>query len=59
MIQAKSRDEAVAWMSRAPLDEGNSIEIRQIFDIEDFGAALTPELREQEKRHRATIAAKG
>jgi len=55
MIQAKSRDEAVAWMSRAPLDEGNSIEIRQIFDIEDFGEKLTPEHRQKIEGLRATV----
>lgn len=53
LIQVKSRDEAIEWMKRAPFDGGAEIEIRQIFDAEDFGAALTPELREQEQRLRA------
>jgi hypothetical protein len=53
LIQVKSRDEAIEWMKRAPFDGGSEIEIRQIFDAEDFGEALTPELREQETRLRA------
>jgi hypothetical protein len=53
LIQVKSREEAVEWMKRAPFDGGAEIEIRQVFDTEDFGEALTPELREQEARLRA------
>jgi hypothetical protein len=53
LIQVKSRDEAIEWMKRAPFDGGSEIEIRQVFDAEDFGEALTPELREQETRLRA------
>jgi hypothetical protein len=53
LIQVKSRDEAIQWMKRAPFDGGAEIEIRQVFDAEDFGEALTPELREQEARLRA------
>jgi hypothetical protein len=53
LIQVKSLDEAIDWMKRAPFDGGSEIEIRQIFDTEDFGEALTPELREQEARLRA------
>lgn len=53
IIQAKSREEAVEWMKRAPFDGGAEIEIRQVFDTDDFGEALTPELREQEGRLRA------
>ena len=53
LIQVKSRDEAIEWMKRAPFDGGSEIEIRQVFDAEDFGEALTPELREQEQRLRA------
>ena len=48
LIQVKSLDEAIGWMKRAPFDNGAEIEIRQVFDAEDFGEALTPELREQE-----------
>jgi hypothetical protein len=53
LIQVKSRDEAIEWMKRAPFDGGSEIEIRQVFDTEDFGEALTPELREQEQLLRA------
>jgi hypothetical protein len=56
LIQVKSRDEAIEWMKRAPFDGGAEIEIRQVFDTEDFGEALTPELREQEERLRAQVA---
>jgi hypothetical protein len=58
LIQAKSPDEAIEWMKRAPFDGGSEIEIRQVFDAEDFGEALTPELREQEQRLRAQGAKK-
>ena len=58
LIQVKSRDEAIEWMKRAPFDGGSEIEIRQVFDTEDFGEALTPELREQEQRLRAQAAKK-
>ena len=53
LIQAKSLDDAIDWMKRAPFDGGDEIEIRQVFSAEDFGEALTPELREQEERLRA------
>jgi hypothetical protein len=53
LIQTKSLDEAIDWMKRAPFDGGAEIEIRQVFSAEDFGEALTPELREQEARLRA------
>jgi hypothetical protein len=56
LIQTKSLDEAVDWMKRAPFDGGAEIEIRQVFSAEDFGDALTPELREQEARLRAQAA---
>jgi hypothetical protein len=56
--QAKSKDEAIAWLKRAPFDGGTEVELRQIFEMEDFGAAMTPELREQEERQRAQIAVK-
>jgi hypothetical protein len=58
LIQAKSPDEAIEWMKRAPFDGGSEIEIRQVFDAEDFGEALTPELREQEARLRSQGAKK-
>ena len=56
LIQVKSRDEAIEWMKRAPFDGGAEIEIRQVFDTEDFGEALTPELRAQEQRVRVQAA---
>ncbi len=53
LITVKSRDEAIQWMKRAPFAAGDEIEIRQIFEMEDFGEAMTPELRQQETRLRA------
>jgi hypothetical protein len=58
LIKTKSLDEAIDWMKRAPFDGGDEIEIRQVFAAEDFGEALTPELREQEERLRAQAAKK-
>ncbi len=56
--QVKSKDEAIEWLKRAPFDGGTEIELRQVFEAEDFGAEFTPELREQEERLRAQIATK-
>ena len=53
--QVKSMDEAVAWLERAPFDEGAEVEIRPVFEADDFGAEYTPELREQEERLREQI----
>jgi len=50
--QVKSMDEAIEWLKRAPFDGGEMVEIRPVFEAEDFGEALTPELREQETRLR-------
>jgi hypothetical protein len=55
--QVRSKDEAVEWVKRAPFGEGAEIEIRQVHESEDFGEAFTPELREQEERVAAQIAA--
>lgn len=49
--QVKSKAEAIEWLKRAPFEEGE-VEIRQVFETEDFGAEMTPELREQEERIR-------
>ena len=49
-------DEAVDWLKRAPFDQ-TELEIRQVFEAEDFGDNMTPELREQEERLRAQVAA--
>jgi hypothetical protein len=56
--QVRSMDEAVEWLKRAPFDGGTEIEIRPIFEAQDFGSELTPELRAQEERLRAEITAK-
>jgi len=58
--QVKSKEEAIEWVKRCPNphNEDCEVEIRQVFEAEDFGAELTPELREQEERLRAQIAAK-
>ncbi len=53
--QVKSMDEAIEWLKRAPFDGGTEIEVRPVFEACDFGAELTPELREQEDRLRARI----
>ncbi|MGH7521825.1 MAG: YciI family protein [Gemmatimonadales bacterium] len=52
--QVKSRQEALEWAKRIPFQEGE-VEIRQVFEAEDFGEAFTPELRKQEERQRAAI----
>jgi hypothetical protein len=57
LIQAKDRDEAIEWVKRAPFDGGAEIEVRQVFEEEDFGEEFTPELREQEARIRAQAEA--
>ncbi|MGQ0550822.1 MAG: YciI family protein [Armatimonadota bacterium] len=51
--QVRSMEEAIEWLKRAPFGGGAEIEIRQVFEAEDFGAEFTPELREQERRLRA------
>jgi hypothetical protein len=53
--QVRSREEAIEWLKRAPFREGE-VEIRQVFEAEDFGEELTPELREQEERVRRQAA---
>jgi len=53
----KSKEEAIEWLKRAPFAPGEEVEVRQMFEAEDFGAELTPELREQEERHRERAAA--
>jgi hypothetical protein len=57
--QVRSMEEAVEWLKRAPFGERQEeVEIRQVFEAEDFGAEMTPELREQEARLRSQAAAK-
>ncbi len=53
--QVKSLEEAVEWIKRAPFDGGAELELRPVFEAEDFGAEFTPELREQEERQRAEM----
>ena len=48
--QVRSKEEALEWLRRAPFDDGVELELRQVFEMDDFGAELTPELREQEQR---------
>src|SRR5436190_5791429 len=50
--QVKSLDEAIEWVRRAPFAPGDVIEVRRVFEADDFGEAFTPELREQEERLR-------
>src|SRR5262249_18181911 len=58
--QVQSKEEAIAWVKRCPMPHNTEteIEIRQVFEAEDFGPALTPELREQEERLRAQVDTK-
>jgi hypothetical protein len=60
LIQVQSKAEAIAWVKRCPMphDTETEIEIRQVFETEDFGPIFTPELREQEERLRAQLVAK-
>ena len=55
--QVKWKEEAIEWLKRAPFDQ-TEVEIRQVFEASDFGAEFTPELKEQEERLRAQVAAK-
>jgi hypothetical protein len=56
LVQVKSKDEAIEWVKRAPF-ENAVVEIRQVFEADDFGPALTPELREAEERLRGRASA--
>ena len=60
LIQVTSKEEAIEWAKRIPNPDGvdAEIEIRQVFEPEDFGAEFTPELREQERRLRAEVASR-
>ena len=58
LINTKSLDEAIEWMKRAPFSGDEEIEIRQVFAAEDFGEALTPDLREKEALMRSQVAKK-
>ena len=60
MWEVKSMDEAIEWVKRCPnpMNTPSDIEIRPVFEAQDFGDEFTPELREQEERLRAELAAK-
>ncbi|HEX3464634.1 MAG TPA: YciI family protein [Candidatus Elarobacter sp.] len=55
LIQAKSKDEVVEWLKRAPFEDAE-VEIRPLYEAEDFGESLTPELRDAEEKLRAQAA---
>lgn len=55
LLQVKSREEAIEWVKRAPMDGGIELEVREIFEPEDLGEGFTPELREKEEKLRAQI----
>ena len=57
LLQVRSKDEAIEWVRRCPnpFDGESEIEIRQVFEADDFGEALTPELRAQEERLRQSL----
>jgi hypothetical protein len=61
MLQCKSLEECIEWVKRCPnpMPGDSEIEIRQVFEAEDFGEQFTPELREQEERLRAQIGGEG
>lgn len=56
--QVRSMDEAVEWLKRAPFDGGTEIEVRRVFEAEDFGANATPEIMERDQNLRRKIAQK-
>jgi len=56
--KVKSIDDALDWLKRAPFDGGTEIEVRPIFEMEEFGKEMTPELRAQEERLRAELEKK-
>ena len=56
--QVRSMEEAVEWLKRSPFGPGAEVEIRQVFEAEDFVAQMSPELKEQEERLRTQISAK-
>ena len=50
LLQAKDWDEVLEWVKRCPMDGGTELEVRQVFETEEFGEGMRPELREQEQR---------
>ena len=57
-MEVKSKEEAIEWLKKAPFKDGEEVEIRQVFEMDDFGDEFTPELREQEERIRQQAAGK-
>jgi hypothetical protein len=57
IIKVKSPEEAINWMKRAPFPEGLTLVARRLYDLDDFGAAMTPEVRAEEEHHRALALA--
>jgi hypothetical protein len=55
ILEVSSREEVLEWVKKAPFRD-SEVEVRQVFSADDFGDAMTPELREQEDRHRAAVA---
>lgn len=53
--QVRSMEEAVEWLKRAPFDGGTEIELRPVYEVEDFGDTLTPEMKEREERLRRQV----
>lgn len=58
MWQVKSMDEAIEWLKRAPFEDGEEVEIRRVFEAEDFGENLTPEAKAKEQSMRDRLSAK-
>ena len=58
MWQVKSMDEAIEWLKRAPFEDGDEVEIRRVFEVEDFGDNLTPEAKAKEQSLRERLSAK-
>jgi len=54
--KVKSKEEAIEWLKRAPFGGGTGVEIRQVFELEDFGPAVTPQMREKDEQLRSSIA---
>ena len=58
LIQVRSLDEAIEWVKRAPMGEGAELEIRRVFEMEDFADVMSEDLRKQEDRQRAELASR-
>jgi hypothetical protein len=56
ILQARSKEEIVEWLSRCPFERGEQVEIRRIYEMEDFAPTMTPEIKTQEESLRAHVA---